>query len=163
MMYVCVYMHVCVCECVVVVVVVVCICLCVSSCVCVLVVVVVVCLCLCGVWCVCEVHVEVRERDSPHSPWGSRSSDYMASSSVLTTEGRNSGQLIEQNASNNKNLVLQNELLTASDHGIAPTVDRKYEADIAAVKAPFYPQSSVSPSGEHQWPRQKQTLESSGQ
>lgn len=67
-----------VCECVVVVVVVVCICLCVSSCVCVLVVVVVVCLCLCGVWCVCEVHVEVRERDSPHSPWGSRSSDYMA-------------------------------------------------------------------------------------
>lgn len=44
-----------------------------------------------------------------------------------------------------------------------PQWTEKYEADIAAVKAPFYPQSSVSPSGEHQWPRQKQTLESSGQ
>lgn len=107
-----------------------------------------------------DIHPELYMRSAVYDVIRSVS---RSSSSVLTTEGRNSGQLTEQNASNNKNLVLQNELLTASDHGIAPTVDRKYEADIAAVKAPFYPQSSVSPSGEHQWPRQKQTLESSGQ
>jgi hypothetical protein len=35
------------------------------------------------------------------------------------------GQLTEQNASNNKNFTLRNELLTASDHGIAHAVDQK--------------------------------------